>query len=37
MNVKDEIVEFEKYDKLQVVELIEMIGRAAKLKYANSD
>lgn len=37
MTVKDEINEFEKYIKLQPVELLEMIGRAAKIKYLNTE
>ena len=37
MFIKDEVNEFEKYVKLQPVELIEMIGRCAKIKYANTD
>ena len=37
MNVKDEIIEFEKYEKLQLVELYEMIGRAAKVKFAHTE
>ena len=37
MPIKDEIAEFDKYYKLQPVELMEMIGRAAKVKFVNSD
>ena len=33
MALKDEIHEFEKYYKLQPVELMEMIGRAAKIRF----
>lgn len=36
MTVKDECSEFDKYTKLQVVELLEMIGRAARIKYVGS-
>ena len=37
MTIKDEIAEFEKYHRIHIVELIEMIGRAAKVKYAATD
>lgn len=37
MQIKDEINDFEKYHKLQLVELYEMIGRAAKIKFENTD
>ena len=37
MPIKDEVQEFEKYQKLQPVELYEMVGRAAKIKYLNTD
>ena len=37
MAIKDEVQEFEKYQKVQPVELYEIIGRAAKVKYQNTD
>ena len=37
MPIKDECAEFDKYRVLQPVELMEMIGRAAKIKYADSE
>ena len=37
MPIKNEIEDFARYHKLQVVELLEMIGRAAKVKYANTE
>ena len=37
MPIKDEIQEFEKYNKVHIVELLEMIGRAAKAKYTNTE
>ena len=37
MQIKDEITEFEKYHKLQLVEFYEMIGRAAKIKFEDTD
>ena len=37
MPIKDEIQEFEKYNKVHIVELLEMIGRAAKAKYINTE
>ena len=37
MIIKDEISEFEKYQKLQPVELMEMIGRAAKIRFVNTE
>ena len=37
MPIKDEVVEFDKYHKLHVVELMEMIGRAAKIKYQGTE
>ena len=33
MPMKDEIMEFEKYNKVLPVELMEMMGRAAKIKF----
>ena len=36
MPIKDECADFEKYRVLQPVELMEMIGRAAKTKFTNS-
>lgn len=35
--MKDELADFEKYNKLQPVELMEMMGRAAKIKYQNTE
>lgn len=37
MPFKDEIGEFEKYHKLALVELMELIGRAAKIRFENDD
>jgi len=37
MTVRDEVYEFEKYIKLQLVELLEMLGRAAKVKYHGTE
>ena len=36
MPIKDECAEFDKYRVLQPVELMEMIGRAAKAKFTNT-
>ena len=37
MTIKDEIQEFDKYRVLAPVELIEMIGRAARVKFMHTD
>mmetsp|Transcript_28203 Transcript_28203/g.37625 ORF Transcript_28203/g.37625 Transcript_28203/m.37625 type:complete len:125 (+) Transcript_28203:1382-1756(+) len=37
MPIKDEVSDFEKYHKLQPVELMEMIGRAAKIRFTNTE
>ena len=37
MTIKDEISEWEKYHRIHIVELLEMIARAAKVKYADED
>ena len=34
---RNEINDFEKYSKLLLVEMLEMIGRAAKVKYAHTE
>ena len=33
MPIQNEIADFDKYSKVQFVEFLEMIGRAAKVKY----
>lgn len=37
MPMKDELTDFGKYHKLQLVELLELIGRAAKIKFMNTE
>ena len=37
MTIKDEIQEFDKYRRVQPVELLELIGRAAKIKYIGTE
>ena len=37
MTIKDEITDFDKYRRVQPVELIELIGRAAKIKYVGTE
>ena len=37
MTIKDEMGEFEKYRKVAPVELYEMIGRAAEIKFVGTD
>ena len=37
MTIKDEMADFEKYRKVAPVELYEMIGRAAEIKFAGTE
>lgn len=37
MPLRDECADFDKYRVLHPVELMEMIGRAAKIKYSNTE
>lgn len=37
MPMKDEVGDFEKYGRIQVVELLELIGRAAKVRFVGTD
>ena len=37
MPMRDEVTEFEKYHKVVPVELMEMMGRAAKIKFQNTE
>lgn len=37
MTIKDEMADFEKYRKVAPVELYEMIGRAAEIKFVGTE